>query len=156
MSQLPLPTSSPVSNTLTHLSHIKQSYNPVPLSNKLGPIHINAIIHNFFKYIIILKMFHFQTKLYKSHKISDTYLTTLLEQFDKFMEVLQGHNNQQISTSSITLDIQMADDNTILNVVHKFIKYMRKIKGIYNDEIDTIVDEIVMDTLKFKYLLLFK
>ena len=35
-------------------------------------------------------MLHFQTRLYKSHISSDTYLTTVLTQFDKFMEVLQG------------------------------------------------------------------
>jgi len=141
---------------MVHTREINKSVGiDIPISGYDDAL-INEIVHNFFEYIIILKMYHFQTKLYNTHKISDTYLGTVLEQFDKFMEILQGLNNKQLTTPKIELSITMANDNDIHGIANEFIIYMKGLKGRFDNSLDAIIDEIMYEAEKFKYLLLFK
>jgi uncharacterized protein YdcH (DUF465 family) len=107
-----------------------------------------------------VKLYHFQTELYSTHKISDSFLTNFDSLFDKFMEVLQGKTNTRISfekNTDITIR-NMKKNKDILDVIDAFQEIIQSAnfeKGLSTDLLN-IRDEILSEINQFKYLLSFK
>ena len=114
-------------------------------------------VKQFFKHQLQLKMFHFQTKGYGSHKASDEYLSKFEGNLDKFMEVAQGAFGR-LNMKEMDLKFTIVDDNTIFTELDKFIKILRGYDEFLNKntELLNIRDEIVSDAEQLKYLLTFK
>lgn len=114
-------------------------------------------VKQFFKHQLQLKMFHFQTKNYSSHKASDAYLTTFEDKFDKFIEVAQGAFGR-LNMKEIDLKFTIIDDNTIFTELDKFIKMLRGYDEFLSNysELLNIRDEFIADAEQLKYLLTFK
>ena len=107
---------------------------------------------------MVLKLFHFQTKLYGAHKASDGYLDKYAETMDKFLEVAQGIYGK-ITLKKYSLTGSSHTDENIIKHLDGMITLLRnKIDDVLGDYTDliNIRDEIVGNTEQLKYLLSFK
>ena len=52
--------------------------------------NVNKLTMNLLNHQVVLKLFHFQTETYGSHKASDEYLEKYALIMDKFLEIAQG------------------------------------------------------------------
>ena len=117
---------------------------------------LNYLVQYFFKHYIMLKMYHFQTKAFGSHKASDGYIITFLALMDQFMEVAQGIYGK-IDIKEFNINIQCATDETILTHLNEVIETMNTLgKRIDNITLLALRDDIVADAEQLKYLLTFK
>lgn len=121
---------------------------------------LTDVILLFFKHQLKIKMYHFQTKLYGSHKTADAYLEKFENNLDKFMEVAQGISEYgKLSTKSISIVFDTLTDDNISTDLTAFIgKFMTDVYPQIKKypDLTTIADEIVADIHQFIYLLTFK
>jgi|LakMenE18May11ns_1017448.scaffolds.fasta_scaffold9206555_2 hypothetical protein len=125
------------------------------IENKKNLLELTIKI--FFKHQLQIKMLHFQTKNYGTHKATDSYLSNFEEKLDKFMEVAQGIFGK-LSLQNIDIKIEIPTDNSISQDLDKFIITLKGYSKIISNypELLNIRDEIVADAEQFKYLLTFK
>lgn len=111
----------------------------------------------FFRHQIKIKMFHFQTTSYASHKASDSYLAEFEGKLDRFMEVAQGVVGK-FQTKNINFNINTLNDETIIGELDGLINTLRLFDNLIKQytELLNIRDEMVADAQQFKYLLSFK
>jgi len=126
--------------------------------NELETDTYSDILEMLFRHQIRLKMYHFQTDLYGAHKGSDEYLVKFANNFDKLLEVLQGHEEKVNAIKSIHIDLQCDDDKTIILSLGRYIEALQTLinyKRVYNDAVD-IIQGMIADAAQLKYLLTFK
>ena len=119
---------------------------------------LDSILNTFFHHQIVLKMYHFQTKLYGAHKASDSYLADFSAQLDKFMEVAQG-TWSTVTAKSVNLKVKTATDGTIQTYLDQFIDFLdtlEKTLGSGHSDLLNIRDEMKASAHQLKYLLRFK
>ncbi len=118
----------------------------------------------FFEMILLIKLFHWKTYSYATHKATDELYTKLNEHMDKFIEVLLGKTGMRIDLTS-QRQINLYDLNNSKNLIYKineFKNYLvnlnenKAIKLMANYDLLTIRDEILSDMNQFLYLLTFK
>jgi hypothetical protein len=116
--------------------------------------YINDIIKFFLQFRTDIKLFHWQTKLYAYHKISDELLTNIDLLSDKLIEALLGRFNTRpnISESINIRDMTIELFNKELNIATQYLTNM----NINFTEILNIRDEVLGEIDKAKYLLSFK
>jgi hypothetical protein len=106
-----------------------------------------------------VKTFHFQTKLYASHKASDSYISSFLSLQDKYVETLQGIvGKSEIQTLALPA-INIPNDNTILQYLKAFIDAARSMyfnEPSYKACLSPIIDDMIQETFQLIYLLSFK
>jgi hypothetical protein len=121
-------------------------------------INLNKLTMNLLNHQIILKLYHFQTKLYGSHKASDAYLEKFAQTMDKFLEIAQGIYGK-ITLKKYTLTGSSHTDENIIKHIDGMITLLREnIDDVLEDYTDliNIRDELVGDAEQLKYLLTFK
>jgi DNA-binding ferritin-like protein len=119
----------------------------------------------FFEMILLIKLFHWKTHSYSTHKATDKLYEDLNEHMDRFMEVLLGKTGirmnfkQQKSISLYDLDSQ----EKLIAKVNQFKSYLVNLlnkKSLENLMLDTgllnVRDEILEDMNQFLYLLSLK
>lgn len=115
---------------------------------------LQTIIKLFFEHITIMKMFHFQTKLYGTHKIVDSYLSKFLLN----MEVGQGQYGI-ITNEHIKINCSMITDSNVNTYLDQIIEKLNII-GVHafvnNQSLINIKDDMITDIAQLKYLLNFK
>ena len=118
----------------------------------------------FLEMILMVKLFHWKTHSYATHKAPDELYGSLNDHMDKFVEVLLGKTGSRIdlmSHKSITLN-DLNSQEKLKQKVEEFKKYLvgltnNKAMNSMNDtDILNIRDEILGDMNKFLYLLTFK
>lgn len=119
---------------------------------KLNKLCINMLNHQ-----VAIKLYHFQTKRYGSHKASDSYLDKYMDLLDKFLEVAQGiHGRITIEKYDITGETK--NDENIFQHLDKYSDYLENdINDILanNTDLINIRDEIVGEINQLSYLLTF-
>lgn len=115
---------------------------------------LERVLLGFFDHMIMMKMFHFQTEKYASHKESDLYLAKFLLNLDQFMEVAQGITGT-VETPRITMDIDMTSDATITKELSSFVRMVNEARFKRHPELWAIIDAMVADANQLKYLLTF-
>ena len=126
------------------------------MNNKYREIQ-TFLLEQFFNHRTMIKMLHFQTKMYGAHKALDVYLTKFDLQFDSFMEVSQGIFGI-VEASKIKISTKMATDETIQSRLESFSEFLRSLTethGKYTDLL-TIRDEMLTNVNTLKYLLNFQ
>lgn len=108
----------------------------------------------FLTHQVVLKLYHFQTNLYGSHKASDSYLEKFNELFDKYMEVLQG-GQKRLKMNACELHICQAFDDNIVDIMRGFIHHLCKL-DCDRSELNNIKDEMKANAEQFLYLLTFR
>ena len=139
------------------------------LKNKSKPKHFlgsfqKEITIKFFEMLLLIKLFHWKTYSYSTHKATDQLYESLNEHMDKFMEVLLGKSQIRMNfkdQKTIPL-MDMESQEKLSEKIHLFINYLvnlssNKAMVLMNDTgLFNIRDEILEDMNQFLYLLSLK
>jgi hypothetical protein len=118
----------------------------------------------FFEMIMMVKLFHWKTHSYATHKATDELYASLNEHIDSFIEVLLGKTGSRIDLMS-NRTIKLIDLNSQEQLKSKIMSLKSYLVGLNNNralstmsnsDLFNIRDEILGDLNKFLYLLTFK
>jgi len=124
----------------------------------------NQITVVFFEILLMVKLFHWKTYSYATHKATDKLYDSLNDNMDKFIEVLLGKTGTRINLSnkkSISL-VDLTSQEQLKAKVEGFKKYLvsltnnRALNSMSDTDLLNIRDEILGDLNQFLYLLTFK
>ena len=118
----------------------------------------------FLQMLIMIKLFHWKTHSYATHKATDELYEKFNKNMDRFIEVLLGKTNSRIyltHTTSLPL-YDLNDVEKFKGKIDLFKSYLVDlnenafIQKMSNADLLTIRDEILADLNQFLYLLTFK
>jgi len=118
----------------------------------------------FLEMLMMVKLFHWKTHSYATHKATDELYSKLNENIDRFIEVLLGKTNSRVYITK-TRSLPLHDFNNIdvfKAKIEGFKSYLVDlneqpfINKMSNADLLTIRDEILADLNQFLYLLTFK
>jgi hypothetical protein len=118
----------------------------------------------FLEILIMVKLYHWKTSSYATHKATDELYTTLNANIDKFIEVLLGKGGNRInlmSKKTISL-IDLNSPERLRAEINSFKSYLVSITNspamrlMSNTDLLNIRDEILGNLNQFLYLLTFK
>ena len=118
----------------------------------------------FLEILMMVKLYHWKTYSYATHKATDDLYTELNENIDKFIEVLLGKAGNRINLmgkKNISL-IDLNSPESLRNKINSFKSYLVSItnspaiKSMSNTDLLNIRDEILGNLNQFLYLLTFK
>jgi hypothetical protein len=157
------PTRNSQNRNKTHKTH-----------TKVHKLHGNVdafereISVRFLEMIIMIKLYHWKTYSYATHKATDDLYSKLNENMDKFIEILLGKAGNRINllkTNSIKLmdfNSSVDDINKFKHEIVKFKEYLVNLNSnpfmvkMTNTDLYNIRDEILADLNQFLYLFSFK
>lgn len=137
-------------------------------SKKTGgnPMSKNEYIRVFVKRMLetppVIRLYHWNTDSYATHKATDSLLETLNEIIDKYVETLLGKTNIKLKTSDYnTLTIKTPQNNLGLEkYIQELIDFLLEVhkKLDLNADVDltNLRDEMIGDLNRFLYLLRLK
>jgi hypothetical protein len=103
-----------------------------------------------------IKLFHWTTKKYSSHKALDDLHKNLSEDIDKFVEVYIGKNNLNsngISDINITMNAQTMEENDVKQYLKNQTEVLRRIRSKSSTELQNIIDNMTANINQSLYLL---
>ena len=118
----------------------------------------------FLEMLLMVKLFHWKTNSYATHKATDDLYTKLNANIDSFIEVLLGKTGIRtdlMSNKSIRL-VDLSSAETLKREVESFKDYLvslnenKAMKQMSNTDLYNIRDTILGDLNQFLYLLTFK
>lgn len=118
----------------------------------------------FLEMLMMVKLFHWKTTSYATHKATDELYTKLNANIDSFIEVLLGKSGSRIdlmSNKHIKL-VDLSSQESLKREVDIFKKYLveldnnKALKNMSNTDLYNIRDTILADMNQFMYLLTFK
>lgn len=118
----------------------------------------------FLEILLMVKLFHWKTYSYATHKATDELYSKLNEHMDSFIEVLLGKTGSRIDLSShksIKL-MDLSSPDSLKREIEAFKGYLvslndnKAMKTMLNSDLYNIRDEILGDMNQFLYLLTFK
>jgi DNA-binding ferritin-like protein len=118
----------------------------------------------FLEMLIMVKLYHWKTSSYATHKATDELYTSLNANIDKFIEVLlgkAGNRIQLMDKKSISL-IDLNSPERLRAEINSFKNYLVAITNspairlMSNTDLLNIRDEILGNLNQFLYLLTFK
>lgn len=124
----------------------------------------NEIAVKFLEILVMVKLYHWKTHSYATHKSTDSLHDTLHDHIDKFIEILLGKTGIRIDlTKRKTMELIDLDSQDKLKAkVEQFKGYLVNltnnpaIKSMSNTDLLNVRDEILGDMNQFLYLLSFK
>ena len=118
----------------------------------------------FLEMLLMIKLYHWKTHSYATHKATDELYSKLNENMDHFIEVLLGKSGERIDLTrqkSIPL-IDLSSPEDLKKEIYSFKGYLTSLnnnaamKLMTNTDLLNIRDEILGDLNQFLYLLSFK
>jgi hypothetical protein len=118
----------------------------------------------FLEMLLMVKLFHWKTTDYATHKATDELYSKLNENIDEFIEVLLGKSGSRtnlINNKHIRL-IDLTSQETLKREVDEFKSYLvslddnKALKSMSNTDLYSIRDTILANMNQFLYLLTFK
>ena len=118
----------------------------------------------FLEILLMVKLYHWKTTSYATHKATDELYTKLNENIDSFIEVLLGKSGSRtdlMEHKNIRL-IDLSSLDTLKREVNTFKSYLlglndnKAMKLMSNPDLYNIRDTILGDLNQFLYLLSFK
>jgi len=118
----------------------------------------------FFEILLMIKLFHWKTTSYPTHKATDSLYKKLNANMDSFMEILLGKSGVRIDLMD-KKNIRLIDLNSpesLKREIEKFKGYLISLndnatmKKMSNTDLFNIRDTILGDMNQFLYLLTFK
>jgi len=118
----------------------------------------------FLEMLMMVKLFHWKTHSYATHKATDELYEELNENIDKFIEVLLGKTGSRIDLMSnktiklIDLNSQEELKSKIMMLKSYFVGLdnNKALRSMSNSDLFNIRDEILGNLNQFLYLLTFK
>ena len=145
------------SNLQTRKQKISNNSNFLPAFQK----EITVI---FLEMILIIKLYHWKTTSYATHKATDDLYTKLNANMDSFVEVLLGKSGVRtdlMSNKNIKL-VDLSSAESLKREIEGFKGYLmglnnnKAMKKMFNADLFNIRDTILGDLNQFLYLLTFK
>ena len=118
----------------------------------------------FFEMLLLIKLYHWKTYSYATHKATDDLYSKFNENMDHFIEVLLGKSGIRIDLMN-KKQISLYDLNNqqqLISKVNSFKSYLvgltnnKAMKIMSNTDLLNIRDEMLGDMNQFLYLLSFK
>ena len=111
----------------------------------------------FMEMLMMVKLFHWKTHSFATHKATDELYDSLNEHIDKFIEVFLGKMGSRINLTQ-KKSISLVDLNSQSSLKARIDKFKRFLEGLpdLGSDIMNIREEILGDLNKFLYLLTFK
>lgn len=118
----------------------------------------------FLEILLMIKLFHWKTTSYATHKATDELYASLNKNIDDFIEVLLGKSGSRtdlLSNKSIAL-IDLNSQEQLKSKIDSIKGYLvglnsnKALRTMSNNDLFNIRDEILSDLNKFLYLLTFK
>jgi DNA-binding ferritin-like protein len=118
----------------------------------------------FLEMLMMVKLFHWKTYSYATHKATDELYSSLNEHIDEFIEVLLGKTGTRIDllgNKTISL-IDLNSPEQLKSKIEGFKSYLtsltnsKVISSLRDSDLLNIRDEILGDLNQFLYLLTFK
>ena len=123
----------------------------------------NEVAVYFFEMLLMIKLFHWKTFSYATHKATDHIYDKLNEHMDRFMEVLLGKSNVRINLvhkkSISLLDVSKEEFMTKITNFKSYLIHISNhpvMKSMSNVDLYTIRDELLADLNQFLYLMSLK
>jgi maltodextrin utilization protein YvdJ len=150
---------------------LKNRQNKKTLTNKSIPTN-RSLLTNFQKEVtviflqmlLMIKLYHWKTYSYATHKATDDLYSKLNENTDKFIEILLGKSGNRTDLTnqkSIKL-IDLTSPEALKREIEAFKGYLvslndnKTMKLMSNTDLYNIRDEILGNLNQFLYLLTFK
>jgi len=111
-----------------------------------------------------VKLYHWKTHSYPTHKATDELYSQIGENMDKFVEVLLGKGGDRVHLEKVK-SISLFDFNSVVEFKRKIEEYKSylvnlnnepALKTMLNSDLFNIRDELLGDFNQFLYLLTFK
>ena len=118
----------------------------------------------FFEMLLMVKLFHWKTTSYATHKATDDLYTKLNANMDEFIEVLLGKTGLRtdlMSNKNIRL-VDLSSAESLKREIEAFKGYLvslndnKAMKQMSNTDLYSIRDTLLGDMNQFLYLLTFK
>lgn len=122
------------------------------------------IVMVFLEVLLMVKLYHWKTYSYATHKATDELYTKLNEHMDRFVEILLGKTEKRTDFMNVK-SIKLIDLNSAEQLkmkIDNFKGYLvnlnnnKAMKLMGNMDLLTVRDEILGDLNQFLYLLTFK
>jgi len=122
------------------------------------------IIIKFFEMLLMIKLYHWKTYVYATHKATDKLIDSLNDNIDFFIEVLLGKTGIRTNLMD-TKNIRLIDLNSSESLKREIISFKEYLISLNehkfmnimaNTDLYNIRDAILADLNKFLYLLTFK
>lgn len=122
-------------------------------------------VYCFLEMLNTIKLYHWKTTDYSTHKATDQLYSDLNEKIDEFVEVLLGKNDAAGKTRSMILNIKSIsvrsfnNNNELKREIEKYKSFLisftnnAQMKKQYNTDLLAIRDEILALLNQFLYLL---
>ena len=146
----------------------KRSSNAYSRKNRNNGSTMSAFLKQitivFLEMLMMIKLFHWKTHSYATHKATDQLYDSLNDNMDKFIEVLLGKTGSRIDLMN-NKTISLIDLNSQESLKLKIMSLKNYLVGLDNNkalstmsnsDLFNIRDEILGDLNKFLYLLTFK
>jgi DNA-binding ferritin-like protein len=118
----------------------------------------------FLEMLLMVKLFHWKTTSYATHKATDELYTKLNENIDSFTEIILGKSGSRIDlmkNKHIRL-VDLSSQESLKREIETFKNYLIKLndnkamQSMSNTDLYSIRDTILGDMNQFLYLLTFK
>ena len=118
----------------------------------------------FLEMLLMIKLFHWKTTSYATHKATDDLYTKLNANIDRFIEILlgkSGFRTDLMSNKSIRL-VDLSSAESLKREIEAFKGYLvslndnKAMKQMANTDLYNIRDTLLGDMNQFLYLLTFK
>ena len=154
-----------IKNTKKRISRLSNTRkNLISVTNKqiLSKFEKEITVY-FFEMLLLIKLFHWKTYSYATHKATDDLYAKLGDNIDKFIEVLLGkaQNRIQFKPKNIYLK-DITNPQEFKREIESYKSYLvgldnhKGLKTMTNTDLFNIRDEILGDLNQFLYLFTFK
>jgi len=119
---------------------------------------------HFLEMLLLIKIFHWKTHSFSTHKATDELYTTLNENMDKFIEVFLGKTDSRLDFAG-QKSITLTDIHSVSELKQKVMTFKvflinltesKDLSPMSNTDLLNIRDEILGDMNQFLYLLSLK
>jgi DNA-binding ferritin-like protein len=145
-------------------SNRKLSISASTSSNKILTSFASEAIIHFLEMLNTIKLYHWKTYSYATHKATDELYSKMGDNVDRFIEVLLGKTGGRanlLTTKSITLH-DMKTHEEFKRCIDNYKSYLvnldsnKAMRLMSNSDLFTIRDELLADLNQFLYLYTFK
>jgi len=133
-------------------------------NNSSLPAFQKEITIVFLEILLMVKLFHWKTTSFATHKATDELYTKLNENIDSFIEILLGKSGSRtdlMKNKNIRL-VDLSSQESLKKQIESFKGYLvglndnKAMKQMTNTDLFNIRDTILGDLNQFLYLLTFK
>ena len=136
---------------------------PKTRKNKSNQNFESTIVIKFLEILNTVKLYHWKTYMYATHKATDEFHEKLAGNIDTFVETLLGRHGDRINLTKVK-SISLKDFNSVKDFKREITDFSKFLTGLNktplfkdpsSSDLITIRDEMLKDVNQFLYLLTF-